>query len=360
MYSQLTRKKPIRKHISILTGAVWMDELIHNPNGASFYENMGMKVPCFMILKNLLEDHGALYDSKHVTATEKLGILLYMLITGLSNRKLQQRFQRSASTISITINQLVKDITGNRVLIRKFIALPAHNAGTPDEIKSNPKFSPYFNDCVGAVDGSHIPVHVNDQTAFVNRKGYPSQNVLAICNFNMEFTYVMPGWEGSAHDGRLWDEARISSLKIPPGKWLLGDAGFPLSESCLVPYRSTKYHLKDWDVPGGKKPQTYKELFNLRHASARNVKVIIVMAFIHNFLRVTDPSDIILSDEESTVLDPRQPDTVEYGELHHRGFDRRESTRATKLRDEIAKKMWSDYQHLLRYCQRHSRPLPNP
>ncbi|KAI9616906.1 hypothetical protein H4Q26_010542 [Puccinia striiformis f. sp. tritici PST-130] len=96
---------------------------------------MGMKVPCFMILKNLLEDHGALYDSKHVTATEKLGILLYMLITGLSNRKLQQRFQRSASTISITINQLVKDITGNQVLIWKFIALPAHNAGTPDEIK---------------------------------------------------------------------------------------------------------------------------------------------------------------------------------------------------------------------------------
>ncbi|KAI7956854.1 hypothetical protein MJO28_003949 [Puccinia striiformis f. sp. tritici] len=232
---------------------------------------MGMKVPCFMILKNLLEDHGALYDSKHVTATEKLGILLYMLITGLSNRKLQQRFQRSASTISITINQLVKDITGNQVLIWKFIALPAHNAGTPDEIKSNPKFSPYFDDCVGSVDGSHIPVHVNDQTAFVNWKGYPSQNVLAICNFNMEFTYVMPGWEGSAHDGRLWDEAWISSLKIPPGKWLLGDAGFPLSESCLVPYRSTKYHLKDWDVPGGKKPQTYKELFNLRHASARNV-----------------------------------------------------------------------------------------
>ncbi|KAH9461190.1 hypothetical protein Pst134EA_017499 [Puccinia striiformis f. sp. tritici] len=117
MYTHLTKKKPIRKHISILTGAMWMDELIHNPNGASFYENMGMKVSSFMTLQNLLEDHGALYDSKHVTATEKLGILLYMLITGLSNRKLQQRFQRSASTISITINQLVKDITCHRVLI---------------------------------------------------------------------------------------------------------------------------------------------------------------------------------------------------------------------------------------------------
>ncbi|KAH9471094.1 hypothetical protein Pst134EA_005002 [Puccinia striiformis f. sp. tritici] len=110
---------------------------------------MGMKVASFMALKDLLEDHGAPYDWKHVTSTEKLGILLYMLITGLSNRKLQQRFQRSASTISITINQLVKDITSNRVLIQKFITLPAHDAGTPDEIKSNSKFSPYFDNCIG-------------------------------------------------------------------------------------------------------------------------------------------------------------------------------------------------------------------
>ncbi|KAI7952036.1 hypothetical protein MJO28_007720 [Puccinia striiformis f. sp. tritici] len=203
----------------------------------------------------------------------------------------------------------------------------------------------------------------------------------------MEFTFVMPGWEGSAHDGRLWDRARLSSLKIPPGKWLLGGAGFPLSESCLVPYQATKYHLKDWDVPGGKKPQKYKELFNLQHASAWNVieqifgvikrrfevidsgcyydisiqvKVIIVMAFIHNFIRVTDPTDIISSDQESILPDACQPATIEYRELHHQGIDCRDSTRATKLRDEIAKKMWSDYKHLIRYRQRHSRPPPMP
>jgi hypothetical protein len=99
----MTRKSPVPKHISILTGALWLDELIHNPNPASFYENLGMTVPTFMKLKSVLEDEGVLYDSKHVNAIEKLGILLYMLITGLSNRKLQQRFQRSASTISMYV-----------------------------------------------------------------------------------------------------------------------------------------------------------------------------------------------------------------------------------------------------------------
>jgi hypothetical protein len=92
-------------------------------------------------------------------------------------------------------------------LVRRFITLPADDAPTPVEIDSNPKFSPYFDNCVGAVDGSHIPVFVHEHGAFINRKGYPSQNVLAVCNFNIEFTYIMPGWEGSAHNGRLWDAA---------------------------------------------------------------------------------------------------------------------------------------------------------
>jgi hypothetical protein len=154
---------------------------------------------------------------------------------------------------SSTINQLVKDISSNKKLIRQFIHLPNENSETPEEIKSNPKFSPYFDDCVGAVNGCHIPVFVPDQKQYIKRKGYLSQNFLAVCNFNMEFTYVMPGWEGSAHNGWLWDVARLNSLKIPKGKWLLGDTGFPLSDTCLIPYRETKYHLKDWDVTGGTK-----------------------------------------------------------------------------------------------------------
>ncbi|PLW05180.1 hypothetical protein PCANC_28401 [Puccinia coronata f. sp. avenae] len=388
MYTHLTKAKPIRKHISILTGAMWVDELIRNENPSSFYENMGMSVPTFMKLKDLLEEHGVLCDSKYVTATEKLATLLYMLITGLSNRKLQQRFQRSASTISIIINQLINDLSTHRLLVCKFIKLPAEGSGTPEEIQNNPKLSPYFDDCIGAVDGSHIPVYVDDQTRYINRKGYASQNILAVCNFNMEFTFVMPGWEGSAHDGRLWDSARLKALRIPKGKWLLGDAGFPLSDSCLIPYRATKYHLKDWDVVGGKKPQTPQELFNLRHSSARNVierifgviksrfqviatgckynistqvKVIIVMTFLHNFIRVTEPRNSRLSEDSldrlngSNSLDTQQPDTVEYGTSHTSGITRAESSRASIKRDEIAQQMWNDYQKVLRHRQRHGQ-----
>ena len=42
---------------------------------------------------------------------------------------------------------------------------------------------------------------------FIGRKGTTTQNVLVICNFNMEFIYACAGWEEQAHDTRILYEA---------------------------------------------------------------------------------------------------------------------------------------------------------
>jgi len=41
---------------------------------------------------------------------------------------------------------------------------------------NDPKFYSYFQDCIGALDGSHIPACVRyaDQTPFSKRKGFIS------------------------------------------------------------------------------------------------------------------------------------------------------------------------------------------
>jgi len=79
-----------------------------------------------------------------------------------------------------------------------------------------------------------------------NRKGFLSQNCLFICDFNFFFTYVLTGWDGSMADAALWVTAHTSDLRIPEGKYVLGDAGFALSETTLVPYRGVRYHLREW------------------------------------------------------------------------------------------------------------------
>lgn len=75
-------------------------------------------------------------------------------------------------------------------------------------------------DCIGAIDGTHIPAMVSgDASSYRNRHGIISQNVLAACNFDLEFIYVLSGWEGSAHDSRVLNDAlsRRNGFKVPQG-----------------------------------------------------------------------------------------------------------------------------------------------
>jgi hypothetical protein len=64
--------------------------------------------------------------------------------------------------------------------------------------------------------------------AFRGKKHYTSQNVLATVDFVMRFTYVLAGFEGSAHDASILADnlSRPDGLQIPDGKFYLGDAGY--------------------------------------------------------------------------------------------------------------------------------------
>ena len=116
------------------------------------------------------------------------------------------------------------------------------------KIRNNYRYFPYFEDCIGALDGTHIAAHIPSslQPRYRNRKQFISQNVLACCDFDMRFTYLLAGWEGSAHDQRVLSDAIYQhDLLILPGKYYLGDAGYTNSEYCMVPYRGVRYHLKE-------------------------------------------------------------------------------------------------------------------
>jgi hypothetical protein len=96
----------------------------------------------------------------------------------------------------------------NALVILHFqtVRQPASTDPVPDEIQQNTKFWPYFKDCIGAVDGTHIHAHIPiaEQAAWRNRKGFISQNVFAACSFDLRFTFIHAGWQGSAHDALVF------------------------------------------------------------------------------------------------------------------------------------------------------------
>jgi hypothetical protein len=68
-----------------------------------------------------------------------------------------------------------------------------------------PRLCNHFRDCIGAIDGTHIPVIVPtfELPKYIGRHGYASQNVMAVGYFDMRFTFVITGWPGSVHDTRV-------------------------------------------------------------------------------------------------------------------------------------------------------------
>ena len=348
---------PVPQHDSILTGQIYYNELMETRNTHRFMNVARMDKPTFLSLVDLLTNQSSLKASMFMTAGEKPLIFIHALV-GFLNRQIAERWQHSGSTISLVLH----DVSESLLLVKDlFFKVPKQ--GDPPQVAGNPKFSPYFDDCIGALDGTHVGAipPAEDYTSFRNRKKDITQNVLGVCNFDLTFSYVLCGWEGSAHDSRVLDDAKNKRLPLPPGKFYLGDAGYALSSTCLTPYRGVRYHLKEWAL-GNRRPQNMKELYNLRHSSLRNAverifgvvkkrfplivtmrsfdfsfqcDLIMCATMIHNFIRVNQPYEDEFFDADDVLDEPvvDEPDVEIIG-----------NARAlNQWRDGIARAMWDDY-----------------
>ena len=96
----------------------------------------------------------------------------------------------------------------HEIVYHTFVKLPDPMV-TPCELCQDSKFYPYFKDCIGAIDGSHIEATVSPELSASchNCKGDITQNVLVACSFNMQVVYVLPSWEGSAADSMIFQDA---------------------------------------------------------------------------------------------------------------------------------------------------------
>jgi len=278
--------EPSPASTSILTGRMYVEESLAG-NQNIFRTVARMDKQSFARLVILLRSAG-LQDTPHISVEEKILVHIQVCV-GLSNRQIAHRFQHSGQTGFKIVREILVVM---RYINQVFMVVPDENTPTSSVISDNPKFAAFFGNCIGALDGTMIPAVVTGADAaggaFRNRKGVISQNVLGVVNFDMTFQYILGGWEGSAHDSRVLMDAKDKGLPFVLGKFHLGDAGYALTMRCLVPYRGVRYHLKvcflnysfiisgniqsrqEWER-AGLRPANKEELFNLRHASLRNV-----------------------------------------------------------------------------------------
>ncbi|XP_027061002.1 uncharacterized protein [Coffea arabica] len=302
-------KLKISHHDGLLTGRQWVEELI-NGHYRRIIENCRISVDNFLLLCDILKNNNYVPQNyqKRVEIEEALAMALVMVSHSARQRVLAERFNRSTETI----NRNVREVLRGLCMFASQIIRPFDYDQVHPRIGNSTKYYPWFKDAVGAIDGTHIPAcpPSGHQMAYTNRHGFQSQNLLAVCDFDMRFTYIYAGWEGSAHDARVLDDALSHPSDFPmapEGKYYLVDAAYKNVPGFLPPYKNAA------------RAGPEKILFNTRHSELRNViertfgvlknrfkflkgpvpnfymttqvNVVIACCALHNFLRLHQPGD---------------------------------------------------------------------
>lgn len=132
--------------------------------------------------------------------------------------KLSEQFQFSTETSYKTYHKVMRYVLVPEIYESTILKL-CINTSIPSPIFDNAPFYPWFKDCFGVVDATLIPISLfASQGAFlwVLKSGL-SQNILAICDFDMTFIHVMSVWTGSIADSTLWAQASwLGAVSIFP------------------------------------------------------------------------------------------------------------------------------------------------
>ena len=121
---------------------------------------------------------------------------------------MHERFKRGLGTCSKVFSHVLAAMTrfANDMIRPRdtsYLVLPAELV----------EYTPFFDGCIGAMYGTHIDAIVDQgvRDNHINRKGKPTQNVVAVYDFDMRFTYIGAGTEGSAHDMRVKRKAEADA-----------------------------------------------------------------------------------------------------------------------------------------------------
>ncbi|XP_060968634.1 uncharacterized protein LOC115718073 [Cannabis sativa] len=291
----------------------YLDSLIGESDIACV-NDLRMNRRTFGVLCELLHTDGRVKRNGSVTIEEQVCMFVHTLAHHVKNRTLNARFKRSGETISRHFNSILHGV----------LRLQENLLVSQDPVPANCIDSRWrwFENCLGALDGTYIEVRVSevDKPRYRTRKGY----------------------------------------------YYLVDGGYTNGEGFLAPYRGVAYHLSEW---GRNVPRNHEEYFNMKHASARNViercfgllkirwsilrstsffpittqcRIITACCILHNLIRremSLDPAEIELDRQVDTAEDTHQTINED-----HEIIDTVEaSTQWTEWRNTLAMQMYNEW-----------------
>lgn len=181
-----------------------------------------------------------------IPAPKRVGVCVWRLATGAPLRHVSERFGLGISTCHKLVIEVCRAIYD--VLMPKYLRWPSSD---PEIRSTKEKFESVHKipDVVGSIYTTHIPIiapkgHVaayfNKRHTERNQKTSYSITVQGVVDAEGIFTDVCIGNPGSLTDDQILEKSSLARQRAARGMlrdgWIVGNAGFPLTDWLLVPY----------------------------------------------------------------------------------------------------------------------------
>ncbi len=234
----------------------------------------------------------------------QVALTLYYLSDGRRMRKTANAFGCGISTVSFIVRKVTKAISIN--LASTYIQTPKTEKEV-EELAARFYAAHGFPQCLGAVDGTHIPIRRPNENPmdYVNRKGFHSLNVQGCVDYRYCFINVDIKWPGSLHDARVFANSSLNKMlmagiipsspkKVVPSEdpvpiCILGDPAYP-----LLPYLMKEF------AKGGS--TSSEQFFGYRLSSARMVVECGFGRLKARFGILRKPIDLSMNNIPHTIL----------------------------------------------------------
>ena len=217
--------KPIYDPLSDLND----DELIRRYR----FDSEGIEFLCDLLRDQL--DYPTRKSRALSVETQVLTSLRY-LASGAYQQVIADTLNISQPSASRCIDRFVSAICTHS---RDFIHFPENSSVMEENYRGFYSMAGFPRVC-GCIDGTHIRILAprDNPLDYINRKGFHSINVQAVCDHRGIFTNIVARWPGSSHDSWILRQSDLwNQFEGNNGQgYLLGDAGYPCRSWLLTPF----------------------------------------------------------------------------------------------------------------------------
>ncbi len=144
---------------------------------------------------------------KAISVRKRVAVALWRLATNSDYRTIGHLFGISKASVCLVVDEFC--MTAQDHLLPKYIKMPVGNELHRVIEQFKTKWG--FPQCVGAIDGSHIPVKapVEFHADYYNRKGWYSIILQGLVDSSYKFIEINIGWPGKVHDARVFANSML-------------------------------------------------------------------------------------------------------------------------------------------------------